>query len=67
MAEALFAEHGLDRVSIRDITEAAGVNIAAVNYHFATKDALILAMAGRPAGLDRCAGDGVAVLRSRAA
>ena len=29
-------------------------------------DALILAMVGRPAGLDRLTGDGVAVLRSRA-
>ncbi len=30
-------------------------------------DALILAMAGRPAGLDRLTGDGVAVLRARSA
>src|SRR5690348_11356338 len=44
VAEELFAEHGLDRVSIRDITEAAGVNIAAVNYHFGGKDDLIAAV-----------------------
>jgi len=44
VAEELFAEHGLDRVSIRDITEAAGVNIAAVNYHFGGKDELISAV-----------------------
>ncbi len=43
-AEALFAEHGLDRVSIRDITEAAGANIAAVNYHFGSKQELIAAV-----------------------
>jgi AcrR family transcriptional regulator len=44
VAEELFAEHGLDRVSIRDITEAAGANIAAVNYHFGGKDELITAV-----------------------
>jgi AcrR family transcriptional regulator len=41
VAEELFAEEGLDRVSIREITEAAGVNLAAVNYHFGGKDELI--------------------------
>lgn len=41
VAEELFAEEGLDRVSIRDITDAAGVNLAAVNYHFGGKEELI--------------------------
>lgn len=40
-AEALFVEHGLDGTSMRMITAAAGVNLAAVNYHFGTKDSLI--------------------------
>lgn len=44
VAEDLFAEQGLDRVSIRDITEAAGVNLAAVNYHFGGKEELISAV-----------------------
>lgn len=44
MAEELFAEQGLDRVSIRDITEAAEVNLAAVNYHFGGKQDLIVAI-----------------------
>jgi AcrR family transcriptional regulator len=44
MAERLFAEKGLDGTSMRDITEAAGVNLAAVNYHFGSKDGLIAAM-----------------------
>jgi AcrR family transcriptional regulator len=44
VAEELFAEQGLDRVSIRDITEAAQVNLAAVNYHFGGKDELIAAV-----------------------
>src|ERR1051325_4733493 len=44
VAEKLFAEHGLDRVSIRDITKKARVNLAAINYHFGTKEDLIAAV-----------------------
>ena len=40
-AERLFALHGFQNVSVRDITAAAGVNLAAVNYHFGSKDALL--------------------------
>ena len=47
VAEDLFAEQGVDRVSIRDITEAAGVNLAAVNYHFGGKEELIAAVFDR--------------------
>lgn len=36
-AEKLFALRGVEGVSIRDITKAAGVNLAAINYHFGTK------------------------------
>src|SRR5580658_1626948 len=36
-AEKLFAMRGIEAVSIRDITRAAGVNLAAINYHFGTK------------------------------
>jgi AcrR family transcriptional regulator len=39
-AEQLFAERGIEGVSIRDITHAAGVNLAAINYHFGTKQGL---------------------------
>jgi AcrR family transcriptional regulator len=46
-AEALFAERGLDRVSIRDITRKAKVNLAAVNYHFGTRQELIAAVFDR--------------------
>lgn len=45
-AERLIAEQGLD-VSLRAITAAAGVNLAAVNYHFQSKDALIDAIIAR--------------------
>jgi len=40
-AEVLFVEHGFEATSMRMITGRAGVNLAAVNYHFGTKDALI--------------------------
>jgi AcrR family transcriptional regulator len=39
-AEKLFALRGIEGVSIRDITQAADVNLAAINYHFGTKNAL---------------------------
>ena len=40
-AERLFALHGFQNVSVRDITAAACVNLASVNYHFGSKDALL--------------------------
>lgn len=40
-AEKLFAENGFDVVSVRDITQAAGGNVAAVNYHFGSRDGLV--------------------------
>lgn len=47
VAERLFAEKGYDAVSIRAVTQAAGVNVAAVNYHFGSKEELYLAMIRR--------------------
>jgi AcrR family transcriptional regulator len=44
VAEELFSEQGLDRVSVRHITEAAKVNIASVSYHFGGKEELIAAV-----------------------
>lgn len=40
-AERLFAEHGFDVVSVRDITQAVKGNVAAVNYHFGSREALV--------------------------
>ena len=40
-AERLFAEHGFDTVSLRHITTEAEVNLASVNYHFGSKEALV--------------------------
>jgi AcrR family transcriptional regulator len=46
-AEVLFISGGFDSLSMRQITSAAGVNLAAVNYHFGSKDALIHAVLSR--------------------
>lgn len=40
-AERLFAEQGLHATSLRQITAEAGANLAAVNYHFHTKESLV--------------------------
>lgn len=50
VAERLFGEEGLDRVSIRDVTERAEVNVAAINYHFGSKEELIAAVFARRLG-----------------
>jgi len=42
VAEKIFAEQGLEGASIREITRAAGVRLAAVNYHFESKENLYL-------------------------
>jgi len=39
-AESLFAEHGFHGISLRQITAKAGVNLAAVNYHYNDKQSL---------------------------
>lgn len=46
-AEKLFATQGFEATSLRQITAAARVNLAAVNYYFGTKDQLIRAVLSR--------------------
>ena len=46
-AEHLFARNGFRGTSLRAITGTAGVNLAAVNYHFGTKEALLEAVLER--------------------
>jgi AcrR family transcriptional regulator len=46
-AELLFATNGFDATSLRQITSEANANLAAVNYHFQTKEALTRAVLAR--------------------
>jgi AcrR family transcriptional regulator len=39
-AGEVFADHGFERATIKDITDRAGVAMAAVNYHFSDKQEL---------------------------
>jgi AcrR family transcriptional regulator len=58
-AEELFAERGFEAVSVRDITKRAGMNIAAVNYHFGSRDGLVAGVMTRyvtPINDERLAG-----------
>jgi len=43
-AEELFMQHGFGGTSMRLLTAKAGVNLAAVNYHFGSKHALVEAL-----------------------
>src|SRR5208282_604234 len=49
-AEKLFGQNGFDATSLRDITTEAQVNLAAVNYHFQSKESLIDAVIVRRLG-----------------
>ena len=49
-AESSFAEHGFAATSLRDITTKAGVNLASVNYHFGSKEALLASVLKRRFG-----------------
>jgi len=54
-AERLFAEHGLEGVSLRAINAEAGLSPAALHYHFGTQKALVQALLERqmPALMER--------------
>ena len=43
-AERLFAERGIEAVSLRDITNSCGANSAAIHYHFGSKEELLRAI-----------------------
>jgi AcrR family transcriptional regulator len=40
-AEQLFADKGFEAVSVRDVTQLAKTNVAAVNYHFGSREGLL--------------------------
>lgn len=44
IAEKLFSQKGIEGTSIRDISKAAGINVAMVNYYFGSKSALVAAL-----------------------
>ena len=46
-AEHLFMEHGFEATSLRSLTSTANVNLAAVNYHFGSKEELFQAVLTR--------------------
>jgi AcrR family transcriptional regulator len=46
-AEGLFSEHGVEAVPLRRIIAGAGVNQAAIHYHFGSKEALVRAVFAR--------------------
>jgi len=50
VAERLFALRGFRNVSVREITAEAGVNLAAVNYHFGSRDRLLFEIFRRRTG-----------------
>ncbi|MGH9212180.1 MAG: TetR/AcrR family transcriptional regulator [Acidimicrobiales bacterium] len=76
-AERLFAEHGIDGVSLREVNRASGArNAIAVQYHFADRAGVVRAIldkhvpgieAERHALLDRYEGGGTRDLRTLAA
>lgn len=47
VAEKLFSEHGIQASSLRMITQQAGANLAAVHYHFGSKEGLVRAVFSR--------------------
>jgi AcrR family transcriptional regulator len=47
VAEQLFMEHGFEATSLRQLTSSASVNLAAVNYHFGSKEELFQAVLTR--------------------
>ena len=52
-ARVLFADHGYEGTSVREIAKAAEVNVASVNYYFSSKENLFLEILR--AGYTECA------------
>lgn len=54
-AERLFADHGVEGISLRSINAEAGLSAAALHYHFGSKPAVVAALLERqmPALMER--------------
>lgn len=50
-AGPIFADKGFEKATVRDIVQAAGVNLASVNYHFRDKERLYIETVKRAAQL----------------
>ena len=61
-AETLFAQYGFGGTSLRQVTSQADVNIAAVNYHFGSKENLVNEVFRRR--MDEMSGQRLARLRA---
>lgn len=59
-AEREFGAHGIDAVSLNEIVQLAGVNTAAIHYHFRSKEGLVEAIVQR--GIASWAGRRAAML-----
>jgi len=64
-ADKLFLVHGLEGVSVRQITQNSGANVASVNYHFNGKTGLFREVLARH--LERITGEKLALLKELAA
>lgn len=60
VAERMIAVRGVQQMSIRDITREAGVNLAAINYHFGSKERLTAEVLARQ--ITRMNGERMAML-----
>lgn len=49
-AEKLLADEGPQKATVRAITQAAGVNVGAINYHFGSRDGLMTAICAKHMG-----------------
>lgn len=58
-ARELFADFGFDHVTVRDICQKAGANLAAVNYHFGDKLGLYLEVVRAAADQMKAGNEGV--------
>ena len=68
IAEELFAQEGVEGVSIRSVNAAAGLAPAGVHYHFGSKDALleeVVRRRGDPVARDLTSGVGPLLARQR--